>query len=227
MLVDTLQSRRVLYAMDEADFIRNMEEGQTRFLGLLDEVQVTDEAFAELIRQNNKWEYAGMRMSFKFLKERRNKDFQISENFLDFQNGLDINDTSNLKYDGFESYIQTYVNDLVWSAFDQLDSATFDQFFEIQFNTIHSEITVPSIKRPFLYDLVRSYGVNINEEMLDQIVAEWRATNPEQKGVTEMESMLAVLENTKPGKQAPAFNYVSYEGGFCNTCLARRKGSLR
>ena len=224
LLRDTLENERASYELGESEFLSVLDTLEQKMLGYLDTLLVSDETFKSEVRVNSKWVKSYQKLTYKYYKEYSDSTFQISEQFLDFQKDLDINDTTNLKYDRFMRYVSIYLMDLQNNTYSQLEDQTYEKYFEVQFETILQEVSSPAIRRPFLYEMIEYSASSLSENLLDRVVTAWKETNPDKKSMESFESIMAVLEKMKPGNQAPEFNYVSYEGD--SVSLASLEGKL-
>lgn len=214
-----LNSYRYLGNLEESDFIQKMDsikKLQSEFLAKQKDLEADFKSFEEAGIVYN---HANRLNQFEAYKRSvtKNPYFNVSENYPDFNAGLNLEDEKLIVVNNYKFYLKNYYSDKA-SEFAKSDSIDEDLAF---LQVVSNQVKSPKIKNDLLYSSAK-YGITYTNDVqkyYDIFIA--NSTNDDRnKQMTEQYNKLIKLSK---GEASPKFvDYENFGGG--TTSLDDLKG---
>ncbi|WP_421878074.1 TlpA family protein disulfide reductase [Marinoscillum sp.] len=220
LLNDTIMSFKDLMVLEEEDYIRAQDSIYALRLASLD--SVSDEVFKMYTTENFKWDKYSVHLNFEryhqyYLKL---KEYSVSDDFYAFRDELDVNDSTNMEYPSF----LTFVDGLVSSTASEVGQRDSLEYYEAYNRSVDSLITLNALKDHLLYNFIKVYYTYMPVEYSGEMIADWKELGPEPDNIEEVDQMVEKWSKLTPGNPAPDFAYESIDGDTLT--MADFKGSV-
>lgn len=212
LMKDTAVSTFQLAKLPEDSFLIAMNDHYAKKSKLIEESDITDQEFIANYNENNKWKYV-----FDLSQYEDNhayligKQFEVSEDYYDFQDSLDFTKASNLKYQYFFPVIESMISQKVQKELEGKEFQGFDDYMSFyiqQFDSYKND----TIQEQLYFEVLDSYFNSFSDGMIDTVMRDWKKINPPAEHIEVIEEKLAKWAELQAGKPAPDFKYVSIEG---------------
>jgi len=206
---------RAVYSLEEDSFLVKVIEAEASMNALLDSLQTG--LFKTEQARSIKLQWASTKLNYKkYYEYLGNGNLELSANYYDFMNGIDLNDPTFL--DNKESYrfLKTYVSSNV--------SEEFELKLLSNFEFISTTFTNQATKDKISYDLLKDF---INNEDLGDIKVLMEAFKTLQSDSTKYNELKdLVIEMSAFNTGNPAFDFTYPDSNGDSISLSDFKGSL-
>lgn len=212
LMEDTIKGLSQLAVLSEDSFLVEFRKNYISKENALEKSVIIDQEFKDWYLKNNEWEFHFNLLNYPSYRSYfKKEEFEPSENFYAFQDSLDLNDSSNLKYDFFIPYIQRQISTKVGEKFKDKGPQDASEYVMASVEEVRSIPSEP-IREELLYEVINVHLNRLNKDDRDALIAEWKALNSSKKRLKIVEDKLEVLASLAKGNPAPDFKYVNLQG---------------
>jgi len=214
-----LSTYQYLGTVDESTYVSIIDSIKNLESNFLNEQKDIDSEFRNLEEASIKYDWVN-KMDRYVLYRRyvtEEKDFEVSENYPDYQQGLNLEDETLLGLRNYIAYLISYYNKKAKELALQENSAIDITYLKV----LAKEVEPPTIKEKLLYGAARS-GISYTSSLQDyyDVFMSNSIDDVHKKDITEKYNKLIKLSKGQP---SPKFvNYENYNGG--TTSLDDLKG---
>ncbi len=216
-----LVSYQYLGTLDEDSYVKiadSIKQLDTDYLASQKDI---DSDFRTLEEASNTYNWVNRLDRYELFKRyvTEEKDFEVSENYPDYNDGLNLEDESLLGVSSYNTYLTSYYN-IKAKELAKQDNIAIDIAY---LKTLNESVDSPIIKEKLMYGAARS-GITYTESVQDyyDIFMASSTDDVHKKDVTEKYNKLIKLSKGKP---SPKFvDYENYKGG--TTSLDDLKGKF-
>jgi len=192
-----------LYSLEELEFLTAVTEASTQMNGLLD--SVAEGTFKTEQKRAILLQWASKKLNYKkYYEYLGNGNLELSANYFNFMENIDVNDPSFLKDDNSYNFLKTYVNSNVSTEFDHELLSNFD-FISRTFSN-------QSTKDKITYDLLKNYIKNKDLEDIAVIMEVYKMFQSDSSKYNELNDLVVEMSAFNTGKPAFDFTYPNING---------------
>jgi len=192
-----------LYSLEELEFLTAVTEASTQMNGLLD--SVAEGTFKTEQKRAILLQWASKKLNYKkYYEYLGNGNLELSANYFNFMENIDVNDPSFLKDDNSYNFLKTYVNSNVSTEFDHELLSNFD-FISRTFSN-------QSTKDKITYDLLKNYIKNEDLEDIAVIMEVYKMFQSDSSKYNELNDLVVEMSAFNTGKPAFDFTYPNING---------------
>ncbi len=212
-------SYKNLGVLDETDFVFKMDSLKNLQLENLSKQKDLDDLFEHLEEGDIIYGWANKMQDYEAYKRyiSKNEDFEVSENYPDFNKGLDLEDESLIGVRNYKIYLQKYYNHEVSEEIENEDVDKQTAYISLVSNEVKSQ----KIKNALLYSDAY-YGISYTSE-LQKYYDIFMANSTDEKNKKDITEKYNKLIKLSKGNASPKFvDYENFKGG--TTSLDDLKG---
>jgi len=213
---------REIYKLEKIDFLSKIDSVYKILNKRLDEFIGKNEGFDDyfITMEKNKLLYKKASLKIKYPEAfkyyTKIDSLDLGEDFNDYINELNLNDSNLLELPEYTSFLNSYIKDKVNKLLeeDTILAQKDNGYMLAKMQVIQNTFTDYNIKESMLYDLIyqqlRYYGINNIDEMMKVF----------KENCTKKEYLDKIKEEYKnweviaPGKKAPVFEYQDINGNL-------------
>lgn len=225
LMEDTILSKRELYMLEEDSFLVMSDYLKELKLDAMDAFGVTDQEFISFQKGNLKWDQNNDKSNFeKYHQILLGMDsFSVSATYYDFEKEIDINDSTQLKYEGFHDYVDRKLYNDTYAKYQERGDTT-QNFWEVYVDQVEELVLLQPLREEFYRNLIKYNYSELNKELKSNIIAIWKNQQPKAEVLESMETLITNLQRLEKGNPAPNFTYESVDGKTVS--LSDFKGKL-
>ncbi|MDH3322141.1 MAG: TlpA family protein disulfide reductase [Flavobacteriaceae bacterium] len=214
-----LSKYQYLGTLDEADYTSKMDSIKQLETIFLSEFQDLDPSFRTLEEAAITYGWATKLKKHELYKRyvSKNQDYKASENFNDFEKGLNLEDENLMVVNNYKNYLNEYYSQKA-GELAKTDSIANDLSFLM---AVSKEVKSPKIKEFLLFGAAK-YGVSYTEN-LQEYYDVFMANSTDEAHKKDISEKYNKLIKLSKGAPSPQFvGYENYKGG--TTSLTDLKG---
>lgn len=201
-----------VYAQEEADFVKTIEEAKTKMEKLLNDTEGLDMDFKEKEKANIHYEYLANLSRYPnyhpyFAKK---TNFKPSETLLDPVKKVNYDDANAFTlYDSYKELVASHFMEKVYT--DSLLTPSLDEIKGLKSQNIKNELASQM-----------SYMLSPSFKKADELYKTLQVLSDKEEFQKELTKKYDKIKNLVAGKTSPTFDYENHKGG--KTTLADLKG---
>ena len=203
---------RAVYAIEEADFLKKIEEMKSEALDRLNNTKDLNEVFVALEKKSINYEYLANLMRYPsyhpyFAKK---EDYKVSEDLLKPLDNVDYDNEEDFRnFDSYQQLVSQHYMEMYYN-----DSLKAESLKSIK------GLKSQNIKNALAGEL--AYGISPSNEDNEKLFGTIKEMAKDEKLLKELSEKYTKIQKLVPGKTSPTFNYENHAGG--TTSLADLKG---
>ncbi|MFT5640928.1 MAG: thiol-disulfide isomerase/thioredoxin [Cyclobacteriaceae bacterium] len=211
LLEDRLIKVLELFSLEEYEFLNTLDSISNLKLKATKDYNIEDKIFLQDLRNSRQWEILSNKMWYQARHKRLLKldTFEVSKGYYDFVRKYSINDSTQLRYSKYISYVNSVVSTETNKTFSNLENKEAETYYGTKIGTINQLISDPKIKEIFLFQIIRIAFNDFSDEDRIKIIQDWKSLNPPMANVQQYNDILTKWKSTQPGQPAPNFKYVT------------------
>lgn len=192
-----------LYSLEELEFLTAVTEGNSQMNGLLD--SVAEGTFKTEQKRAILLQWASKKLNYKkYYEYLGNGTLELSANYFNFMEDIDVNDPSFLEDENSYNFLKTYVSSNVSTEFDHELLSNFD-FISKSFNN-------QTTKDKIAYDLLKDFIKNEALEEVALIMEGYKTIQSDSTKYNELNDLVIEMSVFNAGKPAFDFTYPNVSG---------------
>jgi len=206
------RSESVSYDLDENEFAKELNNSVNSKAQFIKNAGISDERFISYMSQNQRWKNLIQLSDYeRNHRKTAGKDYHVSDDFYQFEDTVNLNDTSQMCYPDFERYVDHLMHKLAYQRYLEREDSTLN-YYHIYVQTLQDELKLDALKEQFLYELLDYSFTMLNRDQQKEYLELWKSLHPDTDKREKLLTKLNDVQRLERGREAPDFTYQDING---------------